>query len=101
MYYLKNRVDNTPKIARHSQNTQNKKLAYLTYLCNISRKTCGMKLIFFLQINTKVLYKLMVSLWVWVDRHDQSTQNNNFATFLQYLKKKLKNEVDFLPADKR
>ena len=29
--------------ARHAQSTQNKKVAYL---CNISRKACGMKLIF-------------------------------------------------------
>ena len=34
-------------IARHSQSTQNNKFAYL---CNISRKTWGMKLIFCLHI---------------------------------------------------
>ena len=58
--------------SRHAQRTQNKKFAYL---CNISRKAWGLKLIFYLQMNTKVFYKLRVSLWVCVARHAQSTQN--------------------------
>ena len=84
-------------IVKHAQSTQNKKFAYL---CNISRKTWGVKFIFCLQINTKVFYKLIVSLWVGVARHSQSTQNNKFAIPLQYLKENVKDEVDFLPADK-
>ena len=58
---------------RHAQSTQNKKF---TYLCNISRKTQGEGLagegevdFFCLKINTKVFYKLIVSLWVCVARH--------------------------------
>ena len=43
------------------------------YLWNISRKMWPMKLIFCLQINTEVFYKLIVSLWVCVARHAQST----------------------------
>ena len=43
------------------------------YLWNISRKMWPMKLIFSLQINTEVFYKLVVSLWVCVARHAQST----------------------------
>ena len=35
-----------------------------------------------------------------VTRHSQSTQNNKFAISLQYLKKELSDEVDFLYADK-
>ena len=35
-------------VVGHAQSIQNKHFAYL---CNISRKTCGMKLIFCLQIN--------------------------------------------------
>ena len=35
-----------------------------------------------------------------VARHAQITQNNTFAIFLQYLKKELIDEVDFLFADK-
>ena len=35
-----------------------------------------------------------------VTRHSQSTQNNKFAISLQYLKKELSDEVDFLHADK-
>ena len=41
----------------------------------------------------------MVSLWLWVPRHAQSTQNNKFTLSLQYLNKNMKDEVDFLPAD--
>ena len=33
-------------------------------------------------------------------RHAQITQNNRFAISLQYLKKELSDEVDFLHADK-
>ena len=54
---------------------------------------------FCLQISTKVFNKLVVSFWVWVASYAHSTQNNMFARFLQYLKKEVKNEVDFLPAD--
>ena len=73
-------------IARNAQSTQNK----LAYLCNISRKTCGMKLFFCLQVNTKVFYKVLA----------QSTKINKFAISLQYLKENRKNEVNFLLADK-
>ena len=33
-------------------------------------------------------------------KHFQSSQNSNFATFLQCLKKEVKDEVDFLHGDK-
>ena len=45
--------------ARHAQNTQSKKFAYLS---NIPRKVWRMKLIFYLQISTKVIYNMIVSL---------------------------------------
>ena len=44
---------------------------------------------------------MIISLWVYIDRHAQSTQNNKFATSLQYLKENVKDKVDFLNADKR
>ena len=78
--------------ATHAQSAQNRKFAYL---CNISRKTMGMKLLFCLQINTKIFYKVLVSLWVSVSRLSQSTQDNQFAISLQYLKKNGINEVVF------
>ena len=37
---------------------------------------------------------------MYVTRHTQITQNNKFANFLQYLKKEVSNEVDFLHVDK-
>ena len=60
-----------------------------------------MELIFCLQIKTKVFFKLIVSLWVCIAIHAQSTQNNKFAIFLQYLKENVRDEIDFLPSDKR
>ena len=77
--------------------TQSKKFAYL---CNISTKTWGIKLTFHLHINLKVFYKLIVSRCVCVARDAQSTQNNKFSRSLQYVKENVKDEVDFLPADK-
>ena len=43
----------------------------------------------------------MVSLWLCAARHAQSNQNNKFAISLEYLKENTKDEVDFLPVDKR
>ena len=43
--------------------------------CNILGKKWMMKFIFCMQINTEVLYKLILSFWVSVTRHAQSTEN--------------------------
>ena len=59
-------------------------------------KSMGDEVDFCLQINTKVFYKMIVSLWVCITRQTQSTKNNS----LQYLMENMKDEVDFLPADK-
>ena len=84
-------------VTRHSQSTQNK----FAYLCNIfSIKAWGMKLSFYLQINTRVFYKLIVSPWVHLARQAQGTKNIQFTISLQLLKENIKDEVDFLPADK-
>ena len=54
-----------------------------------------MKLTFCLQINTNIFHKLIVSLWVWMARHAQSTQSNNFIISWQYLKENVKGAVEF------
>ena len=59
-----------------------------------------MKLIFCLQMNVKGFFKLLLSFYVCVIRHTQITQDSKFAVSLQYLKKELSDEVDFLHADK-
>ena len=64
------------------------------------KKHCGSSKLFSLQMNTKVFCKLMV-FRMCPGRHDQCTQKNKFAIFLQCLKENVKDEVDFLPADKR
>ena len=48
----------------------------------------------------EVFYMLMLSFCVCVTRHAQSTQNNQFAISLQYLKKDVSDELDFLHAYK-
>ena len=48
----------------------------------------------------KGFFKLLLSFKVCVTRHAQITQNNNFPISLQYHKKELSHEVDFLHADK-
>ena len=78
----------------HSHITQNKKFEYL---CNISRKVWGMKLIFCLQINTIVFYELIVSLSVCI----ASMLKVPKTISLQYFKENVKDEVHFLPLDKR
>ena len=60
----------------------------------------GVKLIFCLQLNAKIFYNLIVSLWVCLARHAQSTQTNKFAIFLWYLKENEKDKLVVLPADK-
>ena len=42
----------------------------------------------------------MASLWVWVARYAESNEDK-FAISLQYLKENLRDEVDFLPVEKR
>ena len=54
---------------------------------------CGM------HINIEVFYKLILSFWVCIARHPQSTQNNKFAISLQYLKEEVSDDVVFLYAD--
>ena len=83
-------------VTSHAQSTQNKFL----YLCNISRKAWRMKLIFCLQIKVKGFFKVILSFQMCMSRHVQITQNNRFAICLQYLKKEVRNEADFLHADK-
>ena len=64
--------------------------------CNITRKKRWMKLVFCLQINIEVFYKLIHSFWVYIARHAQSTQNYKFAISLQYLKEKVKMKLIFI-----
>ena len=53
-----------------------------------------------MEINIKVFYKLVVSVFLLIARHVQSTQNSNFVISLQYLNNEGRYEVDFLHADK-
>ena len=40
------------------------------------------EVVFCMQMNAKVFYKLIVSLWVFLASHSQSTQNNKFTISL-------------------
>ena len=58
-----------------------------------------MKLIFCIQTSMKVSYKLILWFLMGMVKHSQSYQNSKFAMSLQYLKKEVRDEVDFLHAD--
>ena len=86
-------------VLRHAQRTKNK----FPYLFNLSIKAWGMKMILRLQINitfSNNVFYMIVSHWMRVARHVQSTENNRVTIFLQCLKENMKDEVDFLHADK-
>ena len=72
------------------------KIASLQYLCNMSKKKGGMKLTFCMVINIKLSYKLILLILVGKARTAQITKNSKFAKSLQYLKKEVRDEVDFL-----
>ena len=55
-----------------------------------------MELIFYMQIDIKLSYKLMPLILVGMARPNQITQNNKFGKSLQYLKKEVGDEADFL-----
>ena len=59
-----------------------------------------MKLIFCMQISMKVPYKFILLFLMGMVKHTQSSQNSKFAMSLQCLKKEVRDEVDFLHADK-
>ena len=44
----------------------------------------------------KIFYKLIVSFWMCIAGHAQSTQSNKFATSLQHLEENMKDKIDFL-----
>ena len=56
--------------------------------------------IFGMQIKIEVFYELILSFWVCVTRHAESTQSNKFVISLQCLNENIKDEVEFLAADK-
>ena len=71
-----------------------------------------MKLIFCIQINIKVSYKLIFNTWgikvsykvilsllMGMIKHSQSTQSNKLSISLRYLKKEVMGEVQFLWTD--
>ena len=52
-------------------------------------------------LSINVFYKLILLFWMCIGRHAQSIESNMFSTSLQYLQKKVGDEVDFLFAGKR
>ena len=58
-----------------------------------------MKLNFWLLINVKGFFKVMLSFYICVASNVEITQNKKFVISLQYLKKEVRNKVDFLHED--
>ena len=50
-------------------------------------------------LGIKDAYKVLLSFLLGMIKHFQSTQSNKFAISLQYLKKEVRKEVNFLHAD--
>ena len=50
---------------------------------------------FYMKISIKVFNKLVISFLFFIPRYAQITENSNFVTSLQYLKKERSDEVDF------
>ena len=69
------------------------------FLSNTSSKVTD-KFDFLHKDKHQSFYRLRSSFLLGIARHPQSTLNNDFANFLQYLKKEERDEVDFLQADK-
>ena len=66
----------------------------------IKRGGFNYELIVYMKINIEAPYKLILQFLVDVARLIQSTQNNKFKKSLEYLKKEVKNDVNFLHIDK-
>ena len=64
------------------------KIATLQYPCNISnKKEGGMKMIFCMQLNIKLSYKLIPLILLGIAIPAHITQNNNSTKSVQFLKK--------------
>ena len=71
------------------------RITSLLFPCNILRKKWAMKLIFYMQISMKVSYKLILSFFMGMIKHYQSSQNNSFQCLCSISKKKLKIKLIF------
>ena len=72
------------------------KMTSLLFLCNILRKKRVMVLIFLHADKHEILLKTDTVILMRIVKHSQSFQNSKFTMSLQYLKKEVKDEVDFL-----
>ena len=73
------------------------KIESLQYLCNISKEKGGMKVIFCMLIKCQIILQVDT---INLGAHGQAmpakiTQSTKFAKTLQYLKKEVRDEVDF------
>ena len=81
-------------IARHNQINQNSK--FVISLEYLQKKKRGIKLIFCMQINIKLSYKLIPLILVGMAKPAHITQNNKFAKSLQYFKTEVRDKFVFL-----
>ena len=72
------------------------KITSLLFLCNISRKKWVMKLIFCMQSSMEAYYKLILWLWWGWSSIPKVPKIASFSLSLQYFKKEVRDEVDFL-----
>ena len=84
-------------LVRHAQSTQNK--VYNIFVISQGNVKDELDLLP-TDKHQRFLQIAIIIVGVCVTRHAQIIQNNKFAISLQYIKKELGNEVDFLHADK-
>ena len=63
--------------------------------CNISRKKCMIKCIFGMQLHIKVFCKVILSFWLCITRHTQSTQNKKFPYLCNISRKAWRMKLTF------
>ena len=63
--------------------------------CNIWRKKWMINFIFGLQVNIEVFYKVILSFWLCITRHTQSTKNNKLVYLCSISRKAWGMKFDF------
>ena len=76
------------------------KIKSLLFFCNVLRNKWVIKLIFCMQINIQVSYKLILWFWCWWSNIPKVLKIASLQCLHNISKKDVRDEVDFLHADK-
>ena len=76
------------------------KITSFLFFCNVIRKKWVMKVIYYMHVKMKITHKLIRWFFMGMVKHPQSSQKSKFAMPFQYLEKEVRDEADFVHADK-